>query len=113
MPTRAKLESTLGEDYVTHSIAVAMLVEAWAVETGKLEGDELEEVMAAAVLHDVVEDTSVTMEAIELEFGPIVAQYVWFLTDPPSYVGNRATRKAVTVEKLRVAPRNVKIIKHF
>jgi guanosine-3',5'-bis(diphosphate) 3'-pyrophosphohydrolase len=55
--------------------------------------------IAAAYLHDVVEDTPVTLEAIELEFGAEVARLVEELTDvsrPED--GNRKTRKAIDRE---------------
>ncbi len=37
--------------------------------------------IAAAYLHDVVEDTHVTFRALVHEFGPAVADYVYELTD--------------------------------
>ncbi|MHB1598378.1 MAG: HD domain-containing protein, partial [Acidimicrobiales bacterium] len=53
-----------GEPYVTHSIAVATIV----AELG-LDGTSA----AAALLHDVVEDTDVTLEQIDEGFGATVA----------------------------------------
>ena len=38
-------------------------------------------VLAAAVLHDVVEDTDVTLEALESQFGPRVAELVEALSE--------------------------------
>jgi hypothetical protein len=55
-----------------------------------------EEMIAAAWLHDTVEDTPATLEDIEREFGPYVAGLVSDLTDisrPGD--GNRAMRKAL------------------
>ena len=40
-----------------------------------------QEVLAAAVLHDVVEDTAVTAETLELEFGARVAQLVGAMSE--------------------------------
>jgi guanosine-3',5'-bis(diphosphate) 3'-pyrophosphohydrolase len=40
-----------------------------------------ETVLCAAILHDTVEDTFVTLEEIEREFGSEVAGYVDGLTD--------------------------------
>jgi hypothetical protein len=73
--------------YEVHLRAVADLV-AWAG------GDE--EMIAAAWLHDTVEDTPATLGDIEREFGSDVAQLVADLTDVsrPSD-GNRAVRKAI------------------
>ena len=52
--------------------------------------------LAAALLHDVVEDTEVTLGDIEEEFGGRVADLVEMLTDVSKPEdGNRATRKAI------------------
>lgn len=49
-------------------------------------------------LHDVVEDTPVTCEAIAEAFGALVAECVGLLSDEPG--ANRKERKAKTYEKL-------------
>lgn len=49
-------------------------------------------------LHDVVEDTSVTKEQVEEEFGSLIGECVGLLTDEPG--ANRKERKAKTYEKL-------------
>lgn len=56
--------------------------------------DHDENMVIAALLHDTVEDTSVTLEDIEFEFGAGVADWVKDLTDV-SYPtdGHRAARK--------------------
>lgn len=56
-----------GEPYFTHSITVAQMLSEL-----KLEG----EVIVAGLLHDVPEDTSVTLKEIEQEFGPTVSKLV-------------------------------------
>ena len=61
-----------GSPYITHPIAVAKIVESV---------EHTEEMVVAAILHDVVEDTPVTIDEIETEFGPVVAELVHFLTD--------------------------------
>jgi len=73
--------------YEVHLKAVADLV-------ASVSGDE--EMLAAAWLHDSVEDTPATLEDIEREFGDGVARLVADLTDvsrPGD--GNRAVRKAI------------------
>ena len=56
-----------GEPYIIHPLYVAII----------LAGLELDkETLAAALLHDVVEDTDITYEEIEKEFGVEVAQLV-------------------------------------
>jgi hypothetical protein len=71
-----------------------------------------EEIIAAAWLHDVVEDTPATLEDLEKEFGTSVAQLVKELTDisRPSD-GNRARRKAIDREHLAKASPRAKTIK--
>jgi len=56
-----------GEPYITHPVAVAQ-------ELGEMHLDS--EAICAAILHDVVEDTSATLEEIESRFGEEVALIV-------------------------------------
>ncbi len=56
-----------GEAYITHPLSVAMIL-------AELEMDI--DTLLAALLHDVVEDTSVTIERIEKDFGKEVAHLV-------------------------------------
>ena len=56
-----------GEEYIHHPVAVARIL-------SELEGDA--DTLAAALLHDVVEDTDVTLEEIRQEFGPEIARLV-------------------------------------
>ncbi len=56
-----------GEPYVTHPLAVAMIVAELRLDTATI---------VAAILHDVVEDTSVSLEQIEREFGAEVSRIV-------------------------------------
>lgn len=71
-----------------------------------------EEILAAAWLHDIVEDTPATFLNLEQEFGPSVAQLVSEVTDvsiPAN--GNRATRKALDRAHLAKASWQGKTIK--
>lgn len=76
-----------GEPYITHTERVAEMMRAYGFR---------DEVVAAAYLHDVVEDTNVKIEDILTEFGIIVANLVWQVTDQsvPSD-GNRNIRKSI------------------
>ncbi|MGQ7248974.1 HD domain-containing protein [Halomonas sp. V046] len=78
-----------GEPYWHHPAVVAALVQAAPSAT--------EEMVAAAHLHDVVEDTEVTHDDIAREFGAVVAAHVVDLTDQftDPGLGNRAHRKAL------------------
>ncbi len=60
------------------------------------------ELVAAAWLHDVVEDTQVTRDDIAERFGDRVAGIVWALTDADA--PDRASRKRVTYERIAVTP---------
>jgi len=57
-----------GEPYVTHSIAVAQILEGWGIID--------EDFISASLLHDVVEDASVTLDEIMAVFGADVAELV-------------------------------------
>jgi (p)ppGpp synthase/HD superfamily hydrolase len=90
------------QPYVEHPILVAKAVSRFVDDP---------EAIAAALLHDTVEDCDVSFEDIEDNFGDIVAEYVWFLTKPPEFVGNRAVRKQLDRDRLATAPKIVKLIK--
>lgn len=76
-----------GEEYIGHPAEVAEIVRSVP---------HTEEMLAAAWLHDVVEDCGVTLETIYTLFGLEVMNLVGWLTDvsKPSD-GNRATRKSL------------------
>lgn len=92
-----------GEPYWTHPISVAKYV--------MMVTDD-EETIVAALLHDVVEDTQVTIEQIEEQFGAKVAEYVYFLTDisKPSD-GIRSVRKAIDREHIAKGSAEVHTVK--
>lgn len=92
-----------GEPYIYHPRAVAKIV---------VSVPHTEVMVAAALLHDVVEDTGVTMQTVCDEFGPDVAELVSWLTDrsrPED--GNRAFRKAIDRMRLAQAPPEAQTIK--
>ena len=57
-----------GEPYIVHPLAVKKILEEWGMD---------EDTIIAGILHDTVEDTSLTLEDIRKEFGESVA----FLVD--------------------------------
>jgi len=94
-----------GEPYAVHPIEVSKLVEDVVVGA-------TEEMLIAALLHDVVEDTAVSLELIAAQFGLIVASYVEQLTDVSRpQDGNRAARKAIDCMHLADASPQAKTIK--
>lgn len=76
-----------GEPYINHPAAVAELVRSVP---------HTEEMLAAAWLHDTLEDTAATAVQIEDEFGFEVLELVSYLTDVSGPAdGNREQRKAL------------------
>ena len=85
--------------YITHPMETAAIVTAFTDEP---------EMIAAALLHDVIEDAGVTKEELEEQFGPRVA----FLVDSESEDKSKSwiERKGSTVEHLKTATRAEKIL---
>jgi (p)ppGpp synthase/HD superfamily hydrolase len=73
-----------GDTGIDHPVAVAQLLDAAGF------GDE---VVAAAFLHDVVEDTSEGLDQIEADFGPEVRGLVEAMTEDET-IGDYEDRKA-------------------
>jgi (p)ppGpp synthase/HD superfamily hydrolase len=78
------------EPYINHTIEVMEIVS---------QVPHTAEMLAAALLHDTIEDTCVTQQDIEREFGPSVAKLVMELTDQ-CHEGNRAARKSAEAARL-------------
>lgn len=91
-----------GDPYIIHPAEVVRIVS---------QVEHTPEMLAAAWLHDVVEDTGVPLSDIWVEFDLIVAQYVMWLTDDSQGKGNRAQRKAHDRTRLAAAPAEVQTIK--
>ena len=92
-----------GEPYIVHPLAVAELVRTVP---------HTDAMIAAALLHDVVEDTPFTLDDVMEKFGPDVAELVGWLTDVsrPEH-GNRAARKHLDLLHTAKAPPAAKTIK--
>ena len=88
--------------YIVHPIDVAINLSSL---------DFRPEVIAAAVLHDTVEDTPATYEEIFEIFGNTVSNFVKFLTDDSDGLGNRKVRKEHDRKRLASAPAEVQSIK--
>ena len=92
-----------GEPYVVHPIEVSELV-------ASVGGTDA--MVAAALLHDVLEDTGVTFDVLDAEFGSEVAELVLWLTDVSKPEdGNRSTRKALDRQHSAAAPAEAQTIK--
>jgi (p)ppGpp synthase/HD superfamily hydrolase len=79
--------------FVTHPVEVACLLH---------EGGYPDEVVAAGVLHDVVEDTDAELSELEARFGSRVAELVQAVTDDPS-IEDDAERKAALRRQVAAA----------
>lgn len=98
-----QLRKYTNEPYIVHPQEVAAIV-ATVPHTA--------EMLAAALLHDVVEDTGVTIEDIIREFGDKIGEYVGWLTkiSRPEY-GNRHFRYQMDRARIAQAPAEVKTVK--
>jgi (p)ppGpp synthase/HD superfamily hydrolase len=92
-----------GQPYIVHPIHVSAMVRQSGASTAAI---------AAALLHDVLEDTTTTHGQLVDEFGEYVARLVYQLTDSQTPAdGTRAMRKAAFAEKLTVAEPEAQTIK--
>lgn len=93
-----------GEPYIVHPAEVAKIVSGVPGATP--------EMIAAAWLHDVVEDTGCTFTDIHMAFGVDVATLVGWLTDVSKPEdGNRAVRKAIDRAHSAEAPYAAQTVK--
>lgn len=92
-----------GGPYIEHPRAVVALLR---------QVPHTDAVLAAALLHDTLEDTRVTYDDVLAEFGAEVAGLVLELTDQaPRSMGNRAVRKRWETERLSRASAAAQTIK--
>jgi (p)ppGpp synthase/HD superfamily hydrolase len=91
-----------GENYIVHPLAVANTVCKFGGTTAEI---------VAALLHDVVEDTPVTLDEVRAEFGDEVAEIVDGLTENKGAFKNRAVRKQHYGNAVRYKSRSVQLIK--
>jgi (p)ppGpp synthase/HD superfamily hydrolase len=99
-----QLRKYTNEPYIVHPMEVASIVATVPGAT--------KDMLAAAILHDVIEDTGCTFNDIHMSFGIDIAGMVSWLTDVSTPEdGNRAARKAIDLAHTAKAPANVKTIK--
>ncbi len=85
----AEQKRATGDPYVIHPIAVAEIVAEWGLGS---------DVIAAALLHDVVEDTEMTTHDIEKEFGAKISELVNGLTKLDLATSPQSAPDSVRVE---------------
>ncbi len=93
-----------GTPYIVHPLRVALIL---AEERGVHRAD----VVAAALLHDVLEDTDVAAGDIARCAGERVAAWVQALTKPPATGVDKAERDAAYFRALLTAPPEARLIK--
>lgn len=88
--------------YINHPIAVANVL---ANEAGI--SDPI--VLAAALLHDTIEDTDTSVEELETEFGPEIAAIVVEVTDDKNL--DKPLRKRLQIEHAAALSRPAQLVK--
>ena len=100
---KGQLRKYTDEEYIVHPSAVANIV---ATVTSN------ENMIAAAWLHDVVEDCNVELKTLAQAFGSEVSNLVFWLTDASKPEdGNRAVRKKIDRDHLSRASADAQTIK--
>jgi (p)ppGpp synthase/HD superfamily hydrolase len=98
-----QLRKYTNEPYIVHVWGVAGLVYSVSEDISMVQ---------AALLHDTVEDTDLTLQNIEEQFGETVATLVRWLTDiSKPEDGNRKVRKNIDREHIAAAPAEAQTIK--
>ena len=84
-----------GEPYITHPVAVAEILAAMKLD---------HEAIAAALLHDVLEDTNITHQEMAKAFNPSVAELVEGVTKLDKFnFENREQAQAENIRKMLIA----------
>lgn len=86
--------------YITHPVAVGMIL---------MKAGWNDEIVAAGILHDTVEDTKLTLEDINREFGPEIAEIVAGCSEPDKSL-SWEERKEHTIEFLREATLEIRAV---
>jgi len=92
-----------GDPYITHPLEVARILAEYGLDA---------DTIAAALLHDTVEDTEFTLEQVEEEFGATTAKLIDGVTklDRVKF-SNREQAQAATIRKMVVAlARDVRVL---
>jgi (p)ppGpp synthase/HD superfamily hydrolase len=86
--------------YITHPVAVGMIL---------MKAGYGEELIAAGILHDTVEDTRLTLADIEESFGAKIAKIVEGCSEPDKSLPWEE-RKKHTIEFLKTAPLEIRAV---
>ena len=99
------IERHAGQMYGPHKYDyhLGMVVAA----TREIYGDD-DVQLAAAALHDTIEDTGATREYLEQKYGADVGALVWAVSADPTAVGRRAKQKSIA-QKLGLLPAHLRL----
>lgn len=86
--------------YITHPVAVGIIL--------MKEGYD-DQVVAAGILHDTVEDTDLDLQDIEAEFGPRIAEIVKGCSEPDKSLPWEV-RKKYTIQFLKTASMDIRAV---
>jgi (p)ppGpp synthase/HD superfamily hydrolase len=86
--------------YITHPVAVGIML---------LKSGYSEEIVAAGILHDTVEDTPLTLEEIKREFGEKIAEIVEGSSEPDKTLPWK-DRKEHTIKFLKTASEHTRAV---
>src|SRR5690606_32558631 len=86
--------------YVTHPLTVGMIL---------LKSNYRDEVVAAGILHDTVEDTPLSINDIEQQFGSEIAELVAGCSEPDKTL-SWEERKGHTIEFLKTASKEIRAV---
>ena len=86
--------------YIAHPAAVGMILQKAGYR---------DEMIAAGILHDTIEDTDLTLEDLERDFGKEVAVIVEGCSEPDKSL-SWEERKEHTIEFLKSAPEEIRIV---
>ncbi|NOY56270.1 MAG: bifunctional (p)ppGpp synthetase/guanosine-3',5'-bis(diphosphate) 3'-pyrophosphohydrolase [Actinobacteria bacterium] len=92
-----------GDPYITHPVAVTEILAGYGLDT---------ETLCAALLHDTVEDTDLTVEEVREQFGEEVASLIDGVTKLDRIkFGSREEAQAATIRKMVIAlARDVRVL---
>lgn len=86
--------------YIAHPAAVGLILQKAGYN---------EELVAAGILHDTVEDTDITLGDIKREFGNEIAEIVAGCSEPDKTL-SWEERKEHTIEYLKTAPEDIRVV---
>jgi ribosomal protein S18 acetylase RimI-like enzyme len=86
--------------YIAHPVAVGMIL---------MKAGYSDTIVAAGILHDTVEDTALTLQDIERDFGPMIAEIVAGCSEPDKSL-SWEDRKKHTIEFLKNASSNIRAV---